>query len=789
MATNPLEEMLNLEDMQEDAGIPVPEEASMLPPEMAMGMEMPVEPMMEPGVDTEMGPEMMELEEPEELVIPPENMEENIEAMESPSPEQEMSENEYLDNEDLVKEVLKEANTSFEDFKSARQDYEEIWNTADYMYKCAQNKSKLEEERKEGANNGEDAERANTGSTMFFRQNNQLTSAAMSVIKSQTTPFKYSPIVNEGVFMSPEDCLAQTEQWNCLAEWNMEVDKFNSKMFPFFHNVFKYGNIPVIVEWLRERGKRIVKKEIVEGVVVDGVVQPRIVGYKDIVKEVVTKNYFTWRKISPDSLYADPMIPDLESQDTVILVTLRNMAEIRAMSKYGYYNEDKIKEVTDKEKWDGTTNRDLVIDRMENNDVVSPSIKTEVYLVWDIFKRIPIVDNKIDKENGDFDWRLLTVVGNSIGDGVCIRFIDNPDPDKELPIKMIHDLPDDDDDLLYHMCRAQAVRSNYAAECTLKNQTIDNGTLLNDPPLIEVEGMVRGTDRSFVSGQVFTVDSIDALKEFDIKPLANSNIQLLEYIKADSKMALSTDSLMMGEAAGSRTSATEITKLDKYSSAPILITIDYILQQFLNFYARKFISYWKKYKMEEQVIAITDQPTVRTIEPEGLYGEFDVKIDIVDEFQNDMVEQSNIAEAFTLIAQNQALAAVVDLPELMTQWFKKKKLDYTKLVKRSTDFDARIVAQQENRLMMELGQQATVKPGENNNAHLAVHEGEKLRYMGVEDRYPNLILLERHIAETKNAASGQGTQQSAPLPGSSAPSVEGNVTGDQLAGAMAGGMM
>lgn len=768
MATDP-EMMIPEEMMPMMEEQPMPEQ---MPPEMAtMPAEMPPEQMPPPVVpmaeEVELGPSMPEMEEVEEL-----------------------AEVDYLDNEDMVKEVLKEANTSFEDFKSSRRDYEDMWQVSDYMYKCAQNSTIMEQEREKGVNNDEDSERANTGSTMFFRQNNQLTSAGMSVIKSQDIPFKYKPIINEGVFISPEDCLAQTEQWNCLAEWNMEVDKFITKMYPLFHDIFKYGNVPVMVEWRRERGERSVRVPQYEGVVDEnGLIKPVLTGYANEKIDAITKNYLTWRKLPVDCVFADPYVPTLEGQDTVVILSLRNIADIRGDSKFGYFSSEKVMSISDKEKWDGATNKEFVKQKMENNGINSPTVSSDVYLVWDIFKRIPIVDNKIDPENGEYDWRLITVVGNSIGQGIPIRFIDNPDPDKELPIIMLHDLPDDEDEVLYHMSRSQAVRSNYSTECTLKNQMIDNGALVNDPPMIEIEGMVRGTDRSFEHGQVFTVDQENALTAMPITPLAQMNIQLIEYIKSDSKMALSTDSLMMGEAAGSRTSATEISKLDKYSSAPILITIDYILQQFLGFYARKLMSYWKKYKIEDQVVAITDQPSIKDIKPKELYGEFDIKISIVDEFYNDMVEQSNIAEAFTLIAQNPALAAVVELPELMTQWFKKKKLDYTKLVKRSTDFDARIVAEQENRLMMDLSKPATVGQGENSNAHLVVHEGERVKYLGVEEQFPQLILLERHIAETKNAISSQGSQQSAPLPGSANASTPGQVSGDQLAGAMAGGAM
>ena len=95
------------------------------------------------------------------------------------------------------------------------------------------------------------------------------------------------------------------------------------------------------------------------------------------------------------------------------------------------------------------------------------------------------------------------------------------------------------------------------------------------------------------------------------------------------------------------------------------------------------------------------------------------------------------------------------------------------------------MARNENSLMMQQGVQAQVRPGENSQIHLREHEGERLRYKGVEDQFPNIAMLDQHIAETRFALQNQ------PQSGGSAPAPNrsqgaGEIMGNQIAGALGG---
>jgi hypothetical protein len=173
------------------------------------------------------------------------------------------------------------------------------------------------------------------------------------------------------------------------------------------------------------------------------------------------------------------------------------------------------------------------------------------------------------------------------------------------------------------------------------------------------------------------------------------------------------------------------------------------------------------------------------VQPAEVKGEFDIEINIVDEYENDILKDQRIYEAISLLASNPQLMQYVDLSQLVVEWMRRMGIDPSKIVVQPGDFDASEIARQENR-DMSAGQPATVKPGENLRIHLAEHEGERLRYKGIEDEFPGVAsLLDQHITETKQAIN------TAPKPGGSAPapSRAGNAgqASQQMLGAAFGG--
>lgn len=700
-------------------------------------------------------------------------------------------------NEDLMKEVAKDADSIFNLYKSQRSDHEEVWEVADYMARAAQNRTITESEKNEGANLPDDTALANTGSTLFFRQYRQLAAAGISVQTARPRPFKYSPIINENVFTSAEEGNEQANQMNVLAKWTMKMDHFDEKSTEFWHQLTKYGNVPIMMYQEQEWGERMYKKpvyrEIDRG---DGTQEPVLDHYEEERGEYLVKNYPAIKSLPIDSVYADFYGGDLPKQDCVVVVSINNKEYFKRLARADLLDEEMVNKLGEKYKWDGSTEKELLKSKIENENITQPSTATDLFLTFDVFRRLPLDDENLNWDDPEVEEKIywMTFVGNSITEGLPLRFEENPDPDDEIPIKMVHHLPDDAEKI-YHIAMAQIVRSNYSVECTLKNQAIDNASLICRPPLKAVEGEVRATlgggkDFSYKPGQMFLCESnVTQIEEMPVKETVQTSLSLLEYIKNDDMTALNTDKPFMGESYGARTSATEAQNAYQSALRPQLAMVKYVLNQYLGFYAKKMKSYWGKYKAPGQVVAITDETDYPIVRPEEIHGEFDIQIDVADEFENDLVQEQQLNDTIRLIGEVPDIAKNIDIPGLMIEYLRRRKLPIS-LVRPPEEADSAEIARQESITMLEQGQVVQIREGENLYVHLREHQGKRLEYKGLEDSHPEVQILDRHIEETKAAIANKfGSQGGGAGTGGTPSAATGNKTPGQAGGnAMAAAM-
>jgi len=702
-------------------------------------------------------------------------------------------------NEELVKKFQTESKRHYDRFYSQRRMNEILWKVSDYMYKAAQNRSITAFEEQKGANlnDFEDnpaSEIAQSGSTLFHRQVRQLAAQGASVQFSRDVPFKYEPIINDDNPETYEKGEAMAGQLNVLAKWTMKHDKFNKKSIEFWHQIFKIGNVPIMAEQIVKKGKRKVREPVIQPMQnqATGEIEAQIVGFKEYEQEFTVDNYPSVRILPTETLYADMYIGSIQGQNCIVIPGLKNYSELLDGARASYYDAEAVQslagtELWGKYRWDGVSGEPLTRFKLANNEALAGDSYTGQFLVWDVFMRSPIENGTWDTKNQPNIW-WGTFVGNDINNSLCIRLEENSDPDGEFPVEMIHCLPDDPD-ILYHTSPAQIIRSNYSVECTLKNQAIDNCTLVNRPPLKMLEGQVRGKKFEFTPGKVFICDSQNSLEEFQIRDTTQITTNFLNYIRDDTMSALATDKPFMGESFGARTSATEASNTYKNSVQPHMISIRYILEQYLGFYAKKLKSYWQNFSDPLQVVRITGEQQTSVIRPSTIYGEFDVEVDIVDEFEDDVVESQKINEAIRTFGQNPAFLQVIDVSELARAWFKRYKFDYGKIVTGRVDKDAEVVARNENTSLLG-GIYVRPQPNQNHGVHLAEHKGERLRYNGIEEQMPQVTLLDHHIAETEflmqqmEAASAQAQAQQQ---GASGNQTAGQVSGNAIAGAMGGG--
>lgn len=692
------------------------------------------------------------------------------------------------ENGEIKIEFIKAASAEFTRVKTLREQFEDVWRVADYMYKAAQNRSINSSESSKGMNLSDDT-RANMGSDMFFRQVNQIASEGLAVELSRDVPFKYNPIIIPDVEYSADRAKSESDQLNVLARYTMKHDKFKKKVVDFWATLTKYGQIPISVTWSLVT-KNIKKREPtyeVTGVDEKGNELVEQTGYRESEKEVVVKAFPTIEVLDIASVYADPYIGCIQKQYGVFRLSQVNKADIYNEVRNGIYSEKAYNELGPDDTFDGQSHTEFRQERVENSDLTWEANKNaDQYLKWDIYFRAPIDGAKWD-EKAVPQWYYAVVVGNEIDTGKVMTIMRNPDPLDEVPFEMINLYPDDPD-VLYHVSPAAIVRSNYSAECTLKNLALDNMALVNEPPLMAVEGAHYIKDFTFKRGQLWKVTDQNAVQQFQIRDNTQQTVSMLEYIRQQTQMALGTDKNRLGENFGSRTTATEASNIMSLSSQPSLAWIGYVLNQKLDFYARRLMALWRAFGTPSVINAITDMPLIPNVNPVDFEGEFDVQIDIMDEYRDDMASSNLIMGLVRMVAQApqllQSETHQINIGELMKDIFHKSGLNGDKYIITPQGGDSWRMAEMENIAMMENGEAAQIHPDDNDAVHIRSHKAYRLKYNGLEQMFPNVELLDAHIREHEAAEMTQTAQPQAAAGGAGADQPIG--IGQEMAGANAG---
>jgi len=707
----------------------------------------------------------------------------------------------FADNEELIAKVRTLCQTAFEHNKSNRSAYEEIWRLADSMYKCGQNASIAERERQrhdrqaytnsEGTTDtvGRDmtlTKAYKKGSTLFFRQVRTLTAQIVSVLNSKPDPYKFSPVLGVDNFVSQQQAIDQAEQHNIWARWCRKKDKFDEKAIDLLFKLLKYGNAVVCVDWKRCKARRTMRVPIYgEPTMPDQ--DPPVVGWKFNEGVKVVDNQPTLSVIPLENFWPDPAVGSIQKQTCIVVddyVPLSTIQQDELANEF-YLNTDKI---TAANEWGG----DRLDNQIEEQRSLSDGLtsypdrtNTGLYKVSDVWIELPVDENGVyDEKNPRRKW-WLTFVGG-IDAGVCVRMELNPDPDDEWSFEMLHALPDDDGKL-YHFGYAQALRGDYDEQSTTRQQLVDNRTLQNNKPLKCIQGEVHMTNLRFGKDKIYWVDKENSVSEFQVIDIQQNGLLHLQYFDEDANRAAGTDKPLMGEYAGARTSATESSIVSQNSSNPHIMLAKYVLHRFLAFHARKLLGLTHLYGDNDMMLSITEKGIQRKINPGELFGEFDVEINLVDEFETNALNIQTMTQAIQTLTP--IFASVMDLPKVGQDVFGKivKGIDVSRWFKPDGNKDAIQLAQHESRAMLDLGQVLNPNPGEAHDVHLGVHEQERVRWLGAEESNPNVQILDRHISMTKmlKQYEGQMAAQMSQMPNA----MTGNQTvGEAQGNAIAGQM-
>ena len=671
----------------------------------------------------------------------------------------------FIENEDAVKYFAKLADEHYNQFKSQREDLDTKLEIADAMYAAMQNRALLSSEKQKSMNMDKDT-RANVGSPLFHRQVNVLAGLLMKVFDPSRDLFTYSPVSNPTVDLSADESEKEAEQFNVLARWTRRQDRFDARLPEWATNLFKYSIGYAYITMHREYRK-----------VMEKVPQVNIIGQNEdgtaitevqeteVEKEVTTRNHPSIQFIHPSRVFMDRYIPDSENQNCGIVLTTRSRTDIYSDVKAGIFSEDAFLKITPNEAWDGNAgSAGARIEADNRGENYEPNNNT--FLQWDVFQRLAVSDDGTEDQTQPDRLIWGTYIGNELASAICVRLEEASDPDGEVPIKAVRVIPDRPDEL-YHTSLADIIRSAYSADCTLLNLSLDNMGLVNDPPMTIIDGAHRIRDFRFIKGQKWHVDRHDAVKTIEVRDNTQSTQLLRQSIQAEIKQALNTDSAFMGEYAGARTSATEFMGVNQNSSISQLIWIKYIAQQLLPWMAKKYRSYWKAFGGRDQILRITDAERTYEIQPTEIHGEFDITVDIVDQFAEDSLKQQQAQMILQTVASSpylqQSATHTVDVGEIMKEWFYRMGWKSDKIIRPPMGIDAEIVARNEVFQMLTTGTEVQPQPGQDFVTHLRVEEAERLHWKGLEQsgdpRAANLYLLDKHIAIEKQMMQQQAQQQ------------------------------
>jgi len=714
-----------------------------------------------------------------------------------------------VENEEVVAAAVSKINTYVENYRAQRSAVDEMNKIADYMYSCAQNRTIESSEKSVGMNMDKDT-RANVGSTLYHRIINQLASQLEAVLLSKPDLWRYVTYSEENSDAT-KDGESRAKQGNLLARYTLKVDEFLERVPSFARMLYKRSNIFAKVEQVRIEDVVKSKEPVFElqDAPESGEQIPVIVDEKDVTETKIVENHPSITFPPPSSIFLDATIADMQQQVCVALVSKKTKAELNHGVKNGWYSQEAFDKLTESELWDGSTENESLDDKEDaRGNSIDSQTQDDLYLVWDVYINLPLTESgEIDSEGEVIPERYwLTLVGNTIGSAACLRFEKNPEPDNEIPLKDIHVYPDDGD-RMYHTTTAEINRSAYSADCTLLALALDNMGLANDPPKTVLMGSHAVKDFTYKKGATWHVYDHNAIKPWDVRDNTAPTLYLKNEVEKQMMTAMGIDKAFVGQSQGARTSASEATFINRNSMQPHLSQIRYILMQLLPWMARKYMSYWNAYGLPEQVVQIADEnKQYHRISPSDVDGEFDVKVEIIDEYESDMMKQRNLEALLGIVAQNEWLqkggGEEIDGPAIFKEICRSYKIDPSRFIRSMTGGDAERQAREDIEKMLYVGEYVDVRDDADFKIHLRVKEQELTRWKGVEEQAVQngvrVDLLSQHVAELKqkirsgSTASGSmapAAQEPAQLP-AGAPDVgmptEGQQQGQALAEMMGG---
>ncbi len=683
---------------------------------------------------------------------------------------------------DLCLKVKGLAQLYLERFRNQRQSaggWDERVKNADRMFRCGLNTAKNQAAQSTKT-------LANTASTVFFRACQKIHANLHSMIFSQDLPVHYKPVSYSITPDKLEEGKRMAEYYNALLYWTMRADNFELKCFDSFWELVKVANQPFSVTWLsvkkkiRERHPKRNADGTISGW--EWVEVERVMADRPVLTAIDNRDFYADIQLDPETMDGTSGFEDHAAVLHLQRMTIDDLMVMHDAGEIANLNTIKTDALS---QWDA--NNQQWTDRMDNMGMgQSETVSTNLYNVWNCWMMLPI------DEKGKWDttknlpvryW--VQIVGSpDPSDGTVIRIERNPYPEDMLPFYMVHTFPDNTG--LYHLGVDQLIYSTYNELTTCKNQLIDNKTMRNRAPMIGLWGSVRSKDLTYDKNKILWVDRLDALTPVKTDDTTGTTSQTLQYLEDDTKETLGSSRSFEGQPLGSRTSSQEAGNIYQQAMKPSLAQYRYIASQVLLPYARRVKALWNANARSDMIIEVTGYPIQEPVKPSELWGDYDVEVTVIDEFENTVTQRQNDIQFLQVVGPS-PMAQKIDWDDFTRKYLDRAGYKDVKLVGVS-DVDAQRVARLENVAIVNQGVFDQPQQGENHATHIPIHEAyrDQARLIADDAIKEGVNRLEIHIQAHK-ALQQQAAPQMAPgLPGGTPAGNPGEAAQMQL-GAMMGG--
>lgn len=580
-------------------------------------------------------------------------------------------------------------------------------------------------------------------------------------------PAKYVPLAETDDY-EPEDGKIIADQQNLLARYTQLVDKREAKVKKLNLLTNKYANYFEKSEWLRVVQTRRERRPKRKNGKIERDKDGAIKGWERKEIERTIADHPTIRLKDPKDIWIDATIEEMDMQLCILDRGTENVQTLHRLQSQGeIMNVDEIKA---EHLYQGEQHSDELNRRKENADEGTSSQESNGLVeVWNVWMLAPIdKEGKWDRKKTLPTWHWGIFAGNINSRPVCLSLMRNPYNHGKQPYNMVHS--HEDDKGAYHFGFPELGEDLYWLSTTIVNQAVDNNTLRNRKPFIQI-GRSLTQDMTFSGNKIFHMERGATLTEVDVKDTTGVTMQFLDRIDDIQDKTFNTDKPITGEPLGGRTTAQEATNVFEQAQKPAIEKAKYFGDQHYPWEFGMDKDLWEQFGDPKRVIKLTEHEQVYEVRPGDLWGPLTVSVSSVLEFESTALRRQQLNAVTTnvmpFLGKFMAPGGGQQYGRDFFDEFKIKNGDI--IFGTVANAEARSQAQRESRDMIDNDKVTDPQPDEAHDAHIETHQDilDEFKMLPKADRetmggLDTINLQQRHIDGHKKLKTDQQPSAQAP---------------------------